>query len=303
VNPSLLCNDCPRRCNADRANGQTGYCRNDHRYHISSIVVHRGEEPAIGGERGICNLFFTRCNLSCIHCQNYQISRRAETLCDRVMERDEVIRAIIDILDTGIDRIGFVSPSHMIPQVREIIGLVRQSGRNPVMVYNSGGYDSVDTLRSLETEIDVYLPDFKYMDSFLAKRLSDAGDYPDVAIRALREMVRQKGVRLITGEDGQALMGIVIRHLVLPGEVENSMKVLECIAGEFSPDIHLSLMAQYTPVPDVMNRAPLNRKLYRTEYRQVVQRMEELGFHRGWVQDFESARHYSPDFHLSDPFG
>jgi putative pyruvate formate lyase activating enzyme len=170
VLPTLdACCLCPRLCYAFRGNGEMGYCNADDKFHISSICLHKGEEPAISGPNGICNIFFSRCNLQCIYCQNYQISTNGSGVQEEVLSLDEIIIQIEHYLDNGCTHLGFVSPSHVLPQMVKIINALHSHGRRPVLVYNSNGYDSVSTLKSLEGIIDVYLPDFKYMDPAIAE--------------------------------------------------------------------------------------------------------------------------------------
>jgi putative pyruvate formate lyase activating enzyme len=215
---------------------------------------------------------------------------------------ENVIREITALLDGGINMIGFVSPSHFIPQMRIIINILDSLGYNPVKVYNTNGYDKPGTLKSLEGIIDVFLPDFKYVDTLLAKEYSDAADYPQVAAKALKEMFRQKGAALHLSSDGKAESGIIIRHLVLPGQVENSRKVLRFIAEEISTKLHISLMSQYYPAPGVSCHPVLKRPLKQDEYNAVVDEMNLLGFSNGWIQELESKHNYQPDFQRKHPF-
>ena len=296
------CGICPRKCNADRFSSKQGYCKAGAGFNISSIFAHMGEEPAISGDRGICNIFFTNCNLQCIYCQNYQISCNSNDYSAEEMVLPKVLAAIVDILATGINLVGFVSPSHFIPQVRVIINSLRELGLSPVFVYNTNGYDLPEVISSLEDYIDVYLPDFKYSDPVLAKRFSDARNYPDIAIASIREMYRQKGTSLPVDKHGYAQEGIIIRHLVLPGYPENSINVLRSIAKEISNDLHISLMSQYYPAHGVMNHEFLGRTLKSREYYRVVNEMEELGFENGWVQPLSSQNSYRPNFEAEKPF-
>ncbi len=296
------CALCPRNCNANRLNGRSGYCNSDTSFNIASICIHRGEEPAISGIEGICNVFFTNCNLRCIYCQNHQISDTQIKRTVSSMGLEEVIRQITAILDQGIKSVGFVSPSHFIPQMKVIISIIQSLGYKPTWVYNTNGYDKAETLKTLEGIIDVYLPDLKYMDPELAWKFSGARDYPEFATAALREMFRQKGAALITGEDQTAESGIIVRHLVLPGNVSNSLNVMRFLAGEISPRIHISLMAQYYPTNRVENHPDLGRGVTRSEYRQVVDELEKLGMFNGWIQEFESSDFYRPDFNQPHPF-
>ncbi len=296
------CDLCPRECHDDRFTEKLGYCKSDASFNISSICIHKGEEPAISGENGICNIFFTHCNLQCIYCQNYQISDNNISVKLTGIELDVVIRQVTEILDSGINRVGFVSPSHFIPQVKIIIRCIQSLGYKPVWVFNTNGYDKPETLRSLEGMIDVYLPDFKYMEADLADEYSDAPEYPEVAACALQEMFRQKGGTLHIGKDGTAESGMIIRHLVLPGHTENSLKVLNFMAEELSPNLHISLMSQYYPTPRVSRHPKLTNTVSIKEYSVIVSEMDRLGISKGWIQELSSASDYNPDFDKKHPF-
>ena len=276
------------------------------------MCVHRGEEPPLNP---IVNVFFTHCNLQCIYCQNWQISGKGGSL--KVKGERYSVDALADAITSHLwlhkvadhsspltsNIIGFVTAAHYADQLPAIVEAVRQRGYEPTVVYNSGGYESVETLRSLEGLVDVYLPDLKYMDSGLAARYSHAADYPEVAAAALMEMKRQVGGGLITGDDGIACRGMIVRHLVLPGATDNSLQCLEWLADHFNPfTLHLSLMAQYFP-PRTGLPAPLDRTLTADEYAAVTARAEELGFTEGWVQELEARNNYRPDFDKKDnPF-
>jgi putative pyruvate formate lyase activating enzyme len=286
----------------NRFDGPGGFCKTDAGLNISSICIHRGEEPAISGPSGICNIFFSGCNLRCIYCQNHEISRQGSGHGFNPDEFENVLDRIETLLSKGIRAIGFVSPSHVVPQVRAIITGLRSRGLNPVTVYNTNGYDKAETIRSLSGLIDVYLPDLKYMTPEKANEFSSSPDYPEVALKAIKEMYFQKGSTLITDEDRVAENGILLRHLVLPGHTGESIKVLGTIADEVSTGINLSLMSQYHPTQDVDKHPDLGRTLYKNEYELVVQEMERLGFRNGWVQDLESYANYRPDFNKENPF-
>ena len=269
---------------------------------IASICIHRGEEPVISGPEGICNIFFAGCNLNCIYCQNHQISQPCDKIMSYETDLPTVIGRITEILSTGITSVGFVSPSHMVPQMKMIIDGLHSSGSNPVIVYNTNGYDKAETIRSLERSIDVYLPDYKYVTPELSLEYSGAFDYPEVALKALKEMYYQKGSTLLIDEHGRAESGMLIRHLVLPGHVKESKKVLRSIAEELSTGVHISLMSQYNPVQQVKRYPQLNRALYKAEYDEVAEYMNELGFRNGWLQDMDSYLNYRPDFNREHPF-
>jgi putative pyruvate formate lyase activating enzyme len=183
-----------------------------------------------------------------------------------------------------------------------LVKAVRREGARPVVVYNTNGYDRVETLRELEGLVDIYLPDFKYTDTKLAQSISGAADYPEVAARALAEMYRQKGNLLHLDENGMAERGLIVRHLVLPGHVDNSLQALRFLAENLSPRITLSLMSQYQPIAAVSHLPPFNRPLLNHEYDMVVQEMERLGFTDGWIQDSSSAQYYNPNFEHDTPF-
>jgi putative pyruvate formate lyase activating enzyme len=299
--PLSSCKICPRNCDADRLHGKVGICGSDAGFNISSVCIHHGEEPAISGANGICNVFFSRCNLSCIYCQNYQISCNQGAVNEKQMQLHKVVDLIIRNLDQGCHGVGFVSPSHFIPHVKAIIESLRLRGYNPVFVYNTNGYDKVDEIRELESYIDIYLPDYKYSDNNLARKFSKVADYQQSALAAIQEMYRQKGSTLVMNENGYAEKGLIIRHLVLPGNIENSLNVLRHIAG-ISTSLAVSLMAQYWPTPAVKHHPTLGMALSSEEYEIVKTELENLGFYKGWVQDIESNEHYLPDFELDKPF-
>jgi putative pyruvate formate lyase activating enzyme len=215
---------------------------------------------------------------------------------------EAAIDAITSYIEGGIKAVGFVSPSHVIPQMRVIIRELRKKGLRPITVYNTNSYDKPEVIEGNEGLIDVYLPDLKYVTAGIARKYSDAANYPEIALAALREMYYQKGSVLHTDEQGRAESGILIRHLVLPGHIEESRKVLKSIAEELSPGVSLSLMSQYYPVPGVKDHRILNRTLYKAEYESVIEVMKSLGFRNGWIQDLDSHLNYRPDFKNTHPF-
>jgi len=311
------CNKCPRQCNADRALAK-GWCRADDRIHVASLVIHNGEEPPISGEKGIVNLFFPSCNMQCIYCQNYEISNRGTQ--GTIMTLDEVCDAIIELLPMSESNLGFVSASHFVPQMVSIIEELWKRGHHPTIVYNTNGYDLPETISSLESYVDVWLPDFKYSDDKLAVELSEAPGYSAIALGALKAMFHQVGTTLQTDDRGIARRGIIVRHLVLPGFVQNSIGVLKTIAEEVSPNLHISLMSQYYPPENlrfassglrfntpirksqIENRKSLQRSITRQEYETVLEAFHFLGFSHGWLQDYDSHLSYRPDFTQKDPF-
>ena len=205
-------------------------------------------------------------------------------------------------MDTGINSVGFVSPSHNIPQIKIIINTLKALGLNPTIVFNSNAYDKVEVLKDMENLIDVYLPDFKYMDKIIAKQYSDVSDYPEVALNAIKEMFHQKGSTVKINKNGYAESGILIRHLVIPGHIENSIAVLRKIAEEISTNVHISLMSQYYPTAKVSRHPVLSRTLTNKEYSKVFDEMGKLNFFNGWVQELDSNKNYIPDFDKIYPF-
>jgi putative pyruvate formate lyase activating enzyme len=296
------CTLCPRECGVNRFEGGTGYCRSDAGMNIASICIHKGEEPSISGPAGICNIFFTGCNLRCIYCQNYEISRPGGECRTNMTNLNDALNLIERILSEDIKAVGFVSPSHVVPQVKALIRGLNERGLKPVTVYNTNSYDKPEVIDSLDGIIDVYLPDYKYVTPSVAEEFSDANDYPQVALNALKRMYYQKGSTLQRDKEGRAENGILVRHLVLPGHSEESKSVLSTLANEISRGISFSLMSQYHPNLYVSNHPDLKRILYKSEYDSAVEAMEDLGFRNGWIQDIESFRNYVPDFSKEHPF-
>lgn len=219
-----------------------------------------------------------------------------------ITELEDALDVIGSLLGQGVKAVGFVSPSHVVPQVKAIIRGLHSKGLRPVTVYNTNAYDRPELVDSLEGLIDVWLPDFKYVSENIALEYSGAGDYPSVALQSLKRMYYQKGSPLLTDSEGRAESGMLIRHLVLPGHTEESMMVLRTIAEELSPGVYISLMSQYHPTPEVRGHPALGKALYTSEYESVVREMEVLGFRNGWIQDPESCMNYRPDFSREHPF-
>lgn len=286
------CTLCPRRCGVDRTKGERGFCGMPDKLYAARASAHYWEEPVISGSFGSGAIFFSGCTLRRAFCQNYTIS-------DEHFGREltpQALRAAMErLIDEGVQTINLVTPTHFLPSI-----LPALEPKLPVpVVYNCGGYESVETLHRLEGKIDVYLPDFKYSDNALAKRLSAAPDYYETAAAAILEMYRQVGRPVI--EDEQMTRGVLLRHLVLPGFVDNSLGVLDWIAENFrSGDILVSLMSQYVPMGKAKAMPPLDRRITETEYDAVLSYMELLGIEDGFTQDFSAATSdYTPEFDLT----
>jgi putative pyruvate formate lyase activating enzyme len=218
------------------------------------------------------------------------------------LDLTEITDKIVSYLDRGVEAVGFVSPSHQIPHVKAIIENLHRRQYYPVTVFNTNAYDKAEILKDLEGIIDVYLPDFKYFNPDVAASFSDARNYPEIACTAISEMYRQKGSTVVVNENGQAVTGLIIRHLVLPGQSKEAVRILEWIASELSPSVHISLMSQYYPTNSVIQHPLLGRKITMAEYEEVTEAMDKLGFYRGWIQEFDSPVNYQPDFTKLNPF-
>ena len=286
------CTLCPRRCGVDRTRGQLGFCKMPGQIHAARAGVHYWEEPVISGSFGSGAVFFSGCTLKCAFCQNYDISQEN---FGKPMTSAELRAAFKRLIDEGVQNINLVTPTHFLPDI-----LPALEPKLPVpVVYNCGGYESVETLRQLEGKIDVYLPDFKYSDNALAKKLSSAPDYFETASAAILEMYRQVGKPVL--EDDEMKRGVLVRHLVLPGCVDNSLGVLDWVAEHFrSGDILFSLMSQYVPMGRAAEMPPFDRRITELEYDSVLSYMMLLGIEDGYTQDFSSAeRGYTPSFDLT----
>lgn len=286
------CTLCPRRCGVDRTRGQLGFCKMPGQVHAARAGVHYWEEPVISGSFGSGAVFFSGCTLKCAFCQNYDISQEN---FGKPMTSAELRAAFERLIDEGVQNINLVTPTHFLPDI-----LPALEPKLPVpVVYNCGGYESVETLRQLEGKIDVYLPDFKYSDNVLAKKLSSAPDYFETASAAILEMYRQVGKPMIEGDEMKR--GVLVRHLVLPGCVDNSLGVLDWVAEHFrSGDILFSLMSQYVPMGRAAEMPPFDRRITELEYDSVLSYMMLLGIEDGYTQDFSSAeRGYTPSFDLT----
>lgn len=286
------CTLCPRRCGVDRTRGQLGFCKMPGQVHAARAGVHYWEEPVISGSFGSGAVFFSGCTLKCAFCQNYDISQEN---FGKPLTSAELRAAFERLIDEGVQNINLVTPTHFLPDI-----LPALEPKLPVpVVYNCGGYESVETLRQLEGKIDVYLPDFKYSDNALAKKLSSAPDYFETASAAILEMYRQVGKPVL--EDDEMKRGVLVRHLVLPGCVDNSLGVLDWFAEHFrSGDILFSLMSQYVPMGRAAEMPPFDRRITELEYDSVLSYMMLLGIEDGYTQDFSSAeRGYTPSFDLT----
>jgi putative pyruvate formate lyase activating enzyme len=294
------CKCCPRQCGVNRLAGKAGYCKVGADVLISHAGLHFGEEPSISGTRGSGTIFFAGCNLRCVFCQNYQISQEFQQGRTRTLTPDELVSEMLRLQDQGAHNINFVSPSHMIFQMADAIQAARAKGLALPVVYNSNGYDGVDALRQIRGLVDIYLPDIKYLENEPGKRFSKVDDYAEVVPEVLREMLDQVG-HLETDEDGIAVRGLLVRHLVLPGCLDNSRRCLRFLA-DLSPDIAVSIMSQYSPQYKARHYPQINRPLTQDEYDEIIDYALDLGLEHALIQELESQAHYLPDFDQERPF-
>jgi putative pyruvate formate lyase activating enzyme len=291
------CTLCPRACRVDRTKGDPGYCRLPADIVMDCALAHFGEEPPLSGTRGAGTIFLSSCNLGCSYCQNYQISHNAQ---GRHLTVLQLAKVMLDLQKSGCHNVEPVTPTPQTPLVMEALCMARAQGLTVPFIYNCGGYENPDVIRMLDGMVDIYLPDFKYGLDEDARLFSDAPDYPRIAMDAIREMVRQVGDDLIV-EDGIAVRGIIIRHLVLPGRLENSKAALRLIKNEISGNIPISLMSQYSPTPKVRSHPQLGRRVTRAEYDEILDYALKLDFENLFVQEVSDLK-LTPDFDRDDPF-
>lgn len=287
------CRLCPRECGADRSGGKQGACKSTDKLRVARASLHFWEEPCISGERGSGTVFFSGCSLGCVYCQNQRISG-GETGTTITVE--ELSRLFGLLQEKGAENINLVTPDHFAPLILEALLDAKKSGLGIPVVYNCSGYEKADTLRLLEGHVDVYLTDFKYMDSRLAGRYSHAPDYPARAREALAEMVRQQETPVFDHR-GILCRGVILRHLLLPGCVENGRQVVRYAFENYGNRIFYSLMNQYTPCVQEQAYPELCRRVTRREYNALVDYALELGVENGFIQEGETAREsFIPDF-------
>lgn len=287
---NMTCNICPRNCNADRKLNN-GLCGVGDSLKVARAGAHFWEEPCISGYGGSGAVFFSGCNLKCVFCQNYEISSGAygkEITVERLCE------IYNELIDSGVHNINLVTPTHY---ANKILQSLEKPLSVPV-VYNSGGYDSVETLKKFEGKVQIYLPDLKYLDSACAKKYSKAADYPEKAKAAILEMYRQVG-DAVFDDEGIMLKGVIIRHLMLPGETDNTLDIIDWVKDNFDNKVVFSLMSQFTPNPNC-SYENLKNPVSQEEYNKAVDYMYLVGLENGYVQDFSSAKsEYTPPFDLS----
>lgn len=291
------CELCPRKCGVDRSMSR-GYCGMGDQLTAAKAMLHYWEEPCVSGERGSGAVFFSGCVLKCVFCQNYDISAEQK---GKIISAERLVKIFLELQQQGAHNINLVNPTHFVPQIINAVQTARDRGLSLPIVYNSGGYERVETLRMLDGIVDIYLPDVKYFDNGLAKALSDAPDYFETAMSALSEMIRQTGKPQLD-PNGIMRRGTIVRHLVLPGQYKDSIEIIKRVGERFGGDILFSLMSQYTPFGKVKTDKrfeKFNRRITTFEYRKALDAVYETGMN-GYMQEKSSAKEeYTPEFDFS----
>ncbi|MFC2020363.1 radical SAM protein [Chloroflexota bacterium] len=297
------CDICPRECGINRLEGEPAFCHSAYLPIVSSLCAHHGEEPVLSGSRGSGTIFFGNCNMRCAYCQNFQISQDRAGQQAREMDFHTLAKEMIRLQDElGCHNINFVSPSHFVPQIVQAVLEAVPIGLRVPLVYNTGGYDSIETLKELDGIIDIYLPDLRYSSDKWAPKYSRAPGYVSHARAAIKEMYRQVG-NVVLDDDGVAQRGLIVRHLILPNGLSGSGESLNWLVSQVSPEVTVSIMSQYFPAHRAPKIPALSRKITLSEYEEVVKLLERVGIENGWLQQMDAAENYLPDFRSEEnPF-
>ena len=287
------CRLCPRLCGANRNAGKTGYCGMTASLTAARAALHMWEEPCISGSAGSGTVFFSGCSLQCIFCQNRTISAGRS---GKEISKDRLADIFLELQDKGALNINLVTGAHYIPHIIHALDRAKKQGLRIPVLYNSSGYERVETLKLLEGYVDIYLPDFKYMDPQLAEDYSNAPDYPEAAKKAIREMLRQTG-EPVFDDRGMMQRGVIVRHLLLPGHVRDSKQIVDYLHNTFGDRIYISLMSQYTPMEHMKHDPLLGRRVTKREYERLVDHAVSIGVTNGFIQDRKVAEEsFIPSF-------
>lgn len=290
------CELCPHNCKVNRLNGEIGRCKCKNKVKIALASVHYYEEPCISGENGSGTIFFSECNLNCKFCQNYEISQLGKGIEITIEELSDIF---IKQQNKGVNNINLVTPTMYVYQIIEAIKIARKKGLDIPIIYNSNGYENIETIKKLNGYIDVYLPDLKYYDDEIAYKYSGINNYFENAKSAILEMQKQVGGPKLN-ENGIIQKGLIIRHLVLPNNIENSEKILRWIKSNINEEVYISIMAQYFPSYKAKQMNDINRKLSEEEYAKIEDLVYELDIKNGYMQELgEHEEEYVPDFNLT----
>lgn len=275
------CSICPRRCKVNRLKNEKGFCATGLKPKVCSFMPHHGEEPPISGKRGSGTIFFSRCNMACVYCQNYEFSQLEK---GREVDFEELAGFMLKLQEAGCHNINLVTPTHIMPQILKSLKIAAGKGLKLPLVYNTGGYELPEIIKLLEAIVDIYLPDMRYADSQTAQKYSLAPDYPGYNQQAVIEMHRQTGIAKIDKE-GILVKGLVIRHLVLPDNLSGTDKIMAFIAKNISKDTYISLMSQYSPYYQAAKFKDISRRITIEEYEYARAAMQKYGLHNGWTQE------------------
>lgn len=285
------CDICPHECKINRKQGKVGKCRTTDKIRMALYSVHDFEEPCISGENGSGTVFFSNCNLNCIYCQNYEISQLGK---GKDITIEELAEIFLRQQEKGVENINLVTPTSYVLQIIEAIKIAKHKGLFIPIIYNTNGYEKVETLKLLEGYIDIYLPDLKYAEENLGRKYSRVKNYFSIATKAIQEMIRQVGAPKLNGR-GMIEKGVIVRHLVLPNHIENSKKVLKWLKENLPNEIYISCMAQYFPTYQAKNVENLNRKLTKDEWKEIENYIDELEIKNGYIQELgEHEEEYVP---------
>ncbi len=286
------CTICPHKCGINR-NKQIGRCKATNKVKIALYSIHNFEEPCISGENGSGTIFFSNCNMNCVYCQNYEISQQGRGKEITIQELAEIM---LEQQEKGVENINLVTPTSYAIHIKEAIKIAKQKGLYIPIVYNTNAYESVETLKMLEGLIDIYLPDLKYFENELGKKYSKIDNYFEIAINAIKEMYRQVGAPVFR-KDGIIKKGLVIRHLVLPNNIDNSKKILKWLKENIDNEVYISIMAQYFPTYKAKEISDINRKLTQDEWHEIEKYIEELQIENGYIQELgEHEEEYVPNW-------
>ena len=291
------CKICPHKCKINRNEGKIGRCRAGKDVKIALASIHNYEEPCISGKNGSGTVFFSNCNLNCIYCQNYEISQLGK---GKVITIEHLAEIFINQQNKNVNNINLVTPTMYVPQIIEAIKIAREKGLNIPIIYNSNGYENVETIKMLDGYIDIYLPDLKYYSDEISKKYSNVDNYFETAVAAIKEMQRQVG-NPVFDENGIIKKGVIIRHLILPNHILNTKNILKYIKENFDENTYISVMAQYFPTYKAKENDKINRKITKKEYKEVEEYLYCLNLKNGYIQELgEHEEEYVPTFDLSE---
>ena len=292
-----FCQICPHKCKVNRLEGNIGRCKCDEKIKIALASVHNFEEPCISGKNGSGTVFFSNCNLNCIYCQNYEISQQGK---GKIVSIEHLAKIFINQQNKKVNNINLVTPTMYVPQIIEAIKIAKANGLKIPIIYNSNGYENVETIKMLSGFIDIYLPDLKYYSDKIAKKYSNVDNYFTTAVTAIKEMQNQVG-NPIFDNDGIIKKGVIIRHLILPNHIQNTKNILKYIKENFDKNTYISIMAQYFPTYKAKEDSLINRKITQKEYKEIEKYLYLLDLKNGYIQELgEHEEEYVPDFNLSE---